>query len=105
MAGVPPLAGFFSKMLIFFVGLESSLNFIVIVGIILSVVSAFYYVRFIKIIYFDGITQGFYFQTTQEYNTAYIIGFTFLVIFFLFINPNLLLLFTKSLAINLFSSI
>ena len=65
MAGVPPLAGFFLKC-IFFVGLESSLNFIVIVGIILSVVSAFYYVRFIKIIYFDGITQGFYFQQLKN---------------------------------------
>lgn len=105
MAGVPPLAGFFSKMYIFFTGLESSLNLIVIVGIILSVVSAFYYLRFIKLMYFDGFAQGFYFKTSGEFKTVYVLGFTFLIILFLFINPNLLLLFTETLSINLFTSI
>jgi NADH-quinone oxidoreductase subunit N len=105
MAGVPPLAGFFAKMYIFFGGLEASLNSIVIVGIVMSVVSAFYYLRFIKLMYFDGINQGFYFQNSGDAKTTYILGSSLLFILFLFINPNFLVLFTESLGMSLFASI
>ena len=54
MAGVPPLAGFYAKVYVFFSAIEISLNILVIIGILLSVISAFYYIRFIKIIYFDN---------------------------------------------------
>jgi NADH-quinone oxidoreductase subunit N len=53
MSGIPPLAGFFSKAYIFFAALEGSLNILVIIGILFSIISAFYYIRFIKIIFFD----------------------------------------------------
>lgn len=105
MAGVPPLAGFFAKMYVFFSGLESSLNLIVIVGIVVSVISAFYYLRFIKLMYFDGTTQGFYFTNSGDYKVVYVLGSTFFIMFFLFLNPNFLVLFTETLGIYLFSSI
>jgi NADH-quinone oxidoreductase subunit N len=54
MAGTPPLAGFIAKLNIFFCAIESSLYILSFLGVITSVLSAFYYLRFIKIIYFDN---------------------------------------------------
>jgi NADH-quinone oxidoreductase subunit N len=53
LAGIPPLAGFFAKFYIFNSVLQQSMYFLAIVGLISTVVAAFYYLRIIKIIYFD----------------------------------------------------
>ena len=53
LAGIPPLAGFFAKFYIFISVIEQSMYFLAIVGLISTVISAFYYLRIIKIIYFD----------------------------------------------------
>ena len=53
LAGIPPLAGFFAKFYIFKSVLEQSMFFLAIVGLLSTVVAAFYYIRIIKIIYFD----------------------------------------------------
>tara|TARA_Y100000590_G_scaffold67668_1_gene73535 strand:+ start:2143 stop:3558 length:1416 start_codon:yes stop_codon:yes gene_type:complete len=53
LAGIPPLAGFFAKFYIFISVIEKSMYFLAIVGLVSTVISAFYYLRVIKIIYFD----------------------------------------------------
>ncbi len=53
LAGIPPLAGFFAKFYIFKSVLEQSMYFLAIVGLLSTVIAAFYYLRIIKIIYFD----------------------------------------------------
>jgi NADH-quinone oxidoreductase subunit N len=53
LAGIPPLAGFFAKFYIFKSVLEQSMYFLAITGLLSTVVAAFYYLRIIKIIYFD----------------------------------------------------
>ncbi len=53
MAGIPPLAGFFGKWLVFYSAVNSNLVFLAIIGVLTSVVGAFYYLRIIKIMYFD----------------------------------------------------
>ena len=53
LAGIPPLAGFFAKFYVFIAVLEQSMYFLAIVGLLSTVVAAFYYLRIIKIIYFD----------------------------------------------------
>ena len=53
LAGIPPLAGFFAKFYIFTAVLEQSMYFLAIVGLLSTVIAAFYYLRIIKIIYFD----------------------------------------------------
>ena len=53
LAGIPPLAGFFAKFYIFKAVLEQSMYFLAIVGLLSTVVAAFYYLRIIKIMYFD----------------------------------------------------
>jgi len=53
MAGIPPLAGFFGKLFIFQSAIDAELYALAIVGVLASVVSAYYYLRVIKIMYFD----------------------------------------------------
>ena len=53
LAGIPPLAGFFAKLYIFKAVIEQSMYFLAIIGLLSTVVAAFYYLRIIKIIYFD----------------------------------------------------
>jgi len=59
LAGIPPLAGFFAKFYIFMAVIESEMYMLAIIGLITTVVSAFYYLRIIKIIYFDKPKKPF----------------------------------------------
>jgi len=53
LAGIPPLAGFFAKFYIFTSVIEQSMYFLAIVGLLSTVIAAFYYLKIIKVIYFD----------------------------------------------------
>ena len=53
LAGIPPMAGFFAKFYIFKSVIEQSMYFLAITGLLSTVIAAFYYLRIIKIIYFD----------------------------------------------------
>jgi len=57
VAGVPPLAGFFGKYFIFLSAVKAGLVPLAIIGVLTSVVSAFYYLRIIKVMYFDEPMQ------------------------------------------------
>ncbi|MCB5943590.1 NADH-quinone oxidoreductase subunit NuoN [Acidocella sp. KAb 2-4] len=59
MAGIPPLSGFFGKLYVFSAALNAGLVTLVIIGIITSVISAFYYLRVIKVMYFDAGAPDF----------------------------------------------
>jgi NADH-quinone oxidoreductase subunit N len=58
-AGIPPLAGFFAKLYVFEAAIESGLYTLAIVGILTSVIGAFYYLRIIKVMYFDAPAEKF----------------------------------------------
>ena len=66
LAGIPPLAGFFAKFYIFKTVIEQSMYFLAIVGLLSTVVAAFYYLMIIKIIYFD--------KEKEKYDVDYSIG-------------------------------
>lgn len=53
LAGIPPLAGFFAKFYVFSAAIEAKLYYVAVLGVIASVVGAYYYLRIVKIIYFD----------------------------------------------------
>ena len=53
IAGIPPLAGFYSKAYLFFATMGANLYVLAVVGVLTSVVSCFYYIRVIKIMYFE----------------------------------------------------
>lgn len=59
LAGIPPLAGFFSKWYTFSAAVQAGLVPLAVIGMVASVVSAFYYLRVIKIIYFDDVKSQF----------------------------------------------
>ena len=97
LAGVPPLAGFYAKMQVFLVSIESSMFLVATVAILSSVISTFYYIRIIKTIYFEKITRwNFYVPVTQ--NVSLIMGISFLFVVLLFLNPTLLNLLTYKMA-------
>jgi NADH-quinone oxidoreductase subunit N len=53
MAGIPPLAGFFGKLYVFLAAVQGGLWLLAVVGVLASVVSAYYYLRIVKVMYFD----------------------------------------------------
>ncbi len=59
LAGVPPLAGFFGKFYVFLAAVDAGLYTLAVVGVLASVVGAFYYVRIVKLMYFDEPAEPF----------------------------------------------
>jgi NADH-quinone oxidoreductase subunit N len=59
MIGVPPLAGFFGKLLVFSAALQAGLPLLVIIGIISSVIGAVYYLRVVRVMYVDAPVAPF----------------------------------------------
>ena len=59
MAGIPPLAGFFGKLFVFMAAIEAELYALAIIGVLASVVGAFYYMRIVKFMYFDEPEEAF----------------------------------------------
>jgi NADH-quinone oxidoreductase subunit N len=57
MAGIPPTAGFFAKLFVFQAAIEAGLYVLAVIGVLTSVVSAFYYLRIIKLMYFDEASE------------------------------------------------
>jgi len=83
MAGIPPLAGFFGKLFVFQAAIDAELYALAIVGVLTSVVSAFYYLRIIKIMYFDApVEEGLDMVDDGRLNFALIVS-TLAVIFFI----------------------
>jgi len=57
MAGIPPLAGFFGKLYVFLAAVEAELYALAVIGVLTSVVGCFYYIRLIKVMYFDDAEE------------------------------------------------
>jgi NADH-quinone oxidoreductase subunit N len=98
MAGTPPLAGFIAKMTIFFAAIERSLYGLAIVGILTRVLSAFYYLRFIKNMYFD-VPQKWVLLETIDKEKTFLMGGSFLFLVFFFLYPSPLLLLSHEIAL------
>lgn len=59
LAGIPPLAGFFAKFYVFLAAIKAGLYLLAVVGVLASVVGAYYYLAIIKVMYFDQPAKGF----------------------------------------------
>lgn len=99
MAGIPPLAGFCSKFYLFFAALSSSLYLISFVGILTSVISCFYYIRFIKIMYFENKLESATRYLPITLNNSLVISLVGIFLVFFFIYPSPLFLWTHKIAI------
>ena len=89
LAGIPPLAGFFAKFYIFKSVLEQSMFFLAIVGLLSTVVAAFYYLRLIKIMYFDKEKEKY--DTDHGLWLKFSLGASTLLILIYFIFPSQLI--------------
>lgn len=58
LAGIPPLAGFFAKFYVFLAAVHAGLYTLAIIGVLASVIGAYYYLRIIKIMYFDAPAEA-----------------------------------------------
>ena len=59
LAGIPPLAGFWAKYFVFLAAIQAELYVLSVIGVLASVIGAFYYLRIVKLIWFDEPEQGF----------------------------------------------
>ena len=84
MAGIPPLAGFFAKFYIFMSVIHSEMYYLAIIGLVTSVISAFYYLRIIKIIYFDKPAKSFDENNNLSIKVPIVISALALLIYFVY---------------------
>ena len=86
MAGIPPLAGFFAKFYVFLAAIKAGLYILAVIGVLASVVGAYYYLAIIKTMYFDDAAEGFY-PTPVELKLVLAVCGLFNVLFFLYPGP------------------
>ena len=89
LAGIPPLAGFFAKFYVFMAVIKSEMYFLAITGLLSTVIAAFYYLRIIKIIYFDPEKEKF--DTHHNLALKISLFITTIFILFYFIFPSTLI--------------
>jgi len=101
VAGFPPMIGFLVKMGVFLTAMEASMYFVALVSILCSVVGTFYYIRLIKILYFEKVLVGkLYYPINSQ--CSVLITLLFFLFLFLFCNPTLLFLVSQKLSLLIF---
>lgn len=100
MAGIPPLAGFFGKFFVFKAAIQAGLYTLAIIGVLTSVVAAFYYLRIVKVMYFDEPVEAF--ERPIGATMSVVIGATALFTLLLVVNPGPLLSGAAVAAVSLF---
>ena len=100
LAGVPPLAGFFGKLYIFLAAVHAEFYTLAIIGVLSSVVAAFYYIRIVKVMYFDDAEEGL--DRRMDGPTAMVMAGTGVLILLFFLIPGPLLVQAQAAAQSLF---
>ena len=98
LAGIPPLGGFFAKFYVFSAVLQQKMYGLAIIGLLTTVISAFYYLKIIKIIYFDDSAITFDVVKNKAAQVSIFISCSILLTFFLY--PSILNKLVGSLFIN-----
>ncbi len=99
LAGIPPLAGFFAKFYVFLAAIHAGLYALAVIGVLLSVVGAYYYLRIVKIMYFDAPAERF---EPMDASLAAVLGASGLFILLYFIYPAPLVALAGEAAKSLF---
>ena len=89
LAGIPPLAGFFAKFYVFMAVIKVKMYTLAIIGLITTVISAFYYLRIIKIIYFDDPKEIFEIDKNLGLKVSLFLSTIIILIYFIY--PSLLI--------------
>ena len=97
LAGIPPLAGFFAKFYIFMSVIEVKMYALAIIGLVTTVISAFYYLRIIKLIYFDKPKKPF--DESYDWGLKSTLILSSILVLIYFIYPSILLDIVSSIQI------
>jgi NADH-quinone oxidoreductase subunit N len=89
MAGIPPLAGFFGKLYVFLAAVQAGMYVLAVIGVLASVVAAFYYLRIVKLMYFDEPADAFDRLLGREIGVVLTVTGLFIAFFFVFPAPML----------------
>src|SRR5579863_5112364 len=100
LAGIPPLAGFFAKLYVFMAAIDAGLPILAVLGVLSSVVGAYYYLRIVKVMYFDEARGAFDRPFGGE--VAAVVLICALVILFFIVWPGPLLNGADAVAATLF---
>ena len=100
MAGIPPFIGFFGKFYVFIAAIESQLYLLAILGVLASVISAFYYLRIIKGMYFDEASNTDLFDFTITNHSKIILTVVMFIITFFILYPTILSDITARISLN-----
>src|SRR6185436_18120385 len=84
LAGIPPLAGFFAKFYVFLAAIKAGLYGLAVIGVLTSVISAYYYLMIVKVMYFDEPKAGF---SPMANELRLVLGVTGLFNLLFFIHP------------------
>ena len=87
LAGIPPLAGFFAKFYIFKAVIEQSMYFLAIIGLLSTVIAAFYYLRIIKVIYFDSEKEKYESNHNIGLKISLVLSTIFILFYFIYPSP------------------
>ena len=101
LSGIPPFGGFFAKMLVFISLIDGSFYLLAIFAVFTSAISAFYYLRLIKILYFEKPSTWLLFDSVSRSSAFVLVGTSFLVLFFI-CSPNFFYLLSYKLGLTLF---
>ena len=88
LAGIPPLAGFFAKFYVFMSVIEVKMYALAVIGLVTTVVSAFYYLRIIKVIYFDKPKKPF--EKCYDWGLKISLILSSILILIYFVHPSAL---------------
>ncbi|GBD42323.1 NADH-quinone oxidoreductase subunit N [bacterium HR39] len=89
LAGIPPLAGFFAKLYVFLAAVEAGLVPLAVFAVLTSVVAAYYYLRIVKVMYFDEPAPAFDHIGRPELQLVATVSAAFVALFLLYPGPLL----------------
>lgn len=89
MTGIPPMAGFFGKLFVFKAAVNAGLFKLAVIGVVTSVIAAYYYLRIIKVMYFDQPAEAFDHPVVPELRCIAALSVFFIMLFIVF--PNAVL--------------
>ena len=99
LAGIPPLAGFFAKWYVFNAAIQAGLYWLAVIGVLSSAVAAYYYLRIVKVMYFDEAAPAF---DRPAAAPRAVLAVTGILVLFLFAYPGVFIDATTAAAQSLF---
>jgi NADH-quinone oxidoreductase subunit N len=86
LAGIPPLAGFFAKFYVFLAAIQGQFYTLAVIGVLASVVGAYYYLRIVKLMYIDEPVAGFL-PMPRPVAAVLLVAGAFVILFFVYPAP------------------